>query len=543
MKFKKIFIVLFVLFLSNLIQYSAMAISALPVGGSSFSQATTIGAGNYNGTIAPNSDVYYQLAIKPGQELNTRGGFALADGTNLYSLGNLYLYDGEKEEIDDTYGEGESLIPYLSKSNQNIYVRLVNDSSEDSLVYTLELSLQNRFDANSLTDAGNNFDEAMPINLGSYTGYISGVSVMQTPFGNDFKDFYNIPVLKGVTYEFKMTPPVGVEGQLELFNNSRESIEDKSSANEDSVVSIFLTPSSNTNVFLSVGCGYTGSIVNYKIDIISSQPVSKYYTCSQGSCILAGEFISKTACEQAKTTKCYQDDSCGYSCGAIPPTTKNTTTTKNIVTTTTTKKTTTTTKGGGTTTTKGNETTTTTISTPITIIGMTTTTKGIHFGLGMLFVYSIWFNVIIGILILAAIAVLILYFLKPKEKEDYPTPVFSGSTDADKPTVGYKHACNYCGKLIPPNSTVCPLCGKSNPLGPGRCPKCHQPIQKDWKVCNGCGQNLRIVCPFCNKITFFGDYCEDCDARLLVTCPHCGQEQPPLSDKCIKCNKPLDKKK
>lgn len=528
MKFKKIFIVLLVLFLSGFIHYSAMAASALPLGGSSFSQATTIGAENYKGTIAPNSDMYYQLAIKPGQELNTRGGFTLVGGSNMYSIGNLYIYDGEKEEIDDTFGEGESLIPYLSKSNQNIYVRLVNDDSEDSLEYNLELSLQNRFDANSLTDAGNTFDEAMSINLGNYTGYISGVSAMQTPYGNDFKDFYNIPVLKGVTYEFKMTPPAGVEGQLELFNNSRESIEDKNSANEGSIVSLFLTPNINTNVFLSVGCGYTGSVVNYKLDIISSQPVSKYYTCSKGSCILAGEFISKTACEQAKTTKCYQDVNCGDSCGAMPPsTTKNTTTTI--------KKTTTTTKGDGT--------TTTTMSTSITIGEITTTTKGMRFGLGMLFVYSIWFNVIIGTLILAAIVVLILYFLKPKEKEDYPTPVFSGSTDADKPTVGYKHACNYCGKLIPPNSTVCPLCGKSNPLGPGRCPKCHQPIQKDWKVCNSCGQNLRIVCPFCNKITFFGDYCEDCDTRLLVTCPHCGQEQPPLSDKCIKCNKPLDKKK
>ena len=80
---------------------------------------------------------------------------------------------------------------------------------------------------------------------------------------------------------------------------------------------------------------------------------------------------------------------------------------------------------------------------------------------------------------IAAIIVLILYLTKPKDKENFPTPVFSGSNDADKPVVGYKHACNYCDKLIPPNSTVCPLCGKENPLGPGRCPKCHQPIQKD----------------------------------------------------------------
>ncbi|MDD5032484.1 MAG: hypothetical protein PHR36_05630, partial [Patescibacteria group bacterium] len=81
-----------------------------------------------------------------------------------------------------------------------------------------------------------------------------------------------------------------------------------------------------------------------------------------------------------------------------------------------------------------------------------------------------------------------------------------------------------------------------NPLGPSRCPKCHTPIEKDWKVCSNCDLNLRIVCPFCGKTTFFGEHCEDCGARLLVTCPNCDQEQPPLSDNCIKCGKPLTPK-
>ena len=118
-----------------------------------------------------------------------------------------------------------------------------------------------------------------------------------------------------------------------------------------------------------------------------------------------------------------------------------------------------------------------------------------------------------------------------------------GTEAANKPTVGYKHPCKYCGKLIPPNSAVCPLCGKTNPQGPYRCPKCHEPIEKNWQACSHCGQNLRIMCPKCGKITFFGDYCEDCNARLLVTCPHCNQEQPPLGDKCIKCDQPLETKK
>ena len=163
-----------------------------------------------------------------------------------------------------------------------------------------------------------------------------------------------------------------------------------------------------------------------------------------------------------------------------------------------------------------------------------------------------WFYLSLGALIVLVIVVFILYLKGGSEKKEYiPTPTlrsvpdgtdgsrtFSGTAEANKPVVGYKHPCKYCGKLIPPNSTACPFCGKINPLGPYRCPRCHEPVEKDWQVCPKCNQNLRIVCPYCGKNTFFGDYCENCGARLLVKCPSCGQEQPPISDKCIRCGKP-----
>jgi len=132
-------------------------------------------------------------------------------------------------------------------------------------------------------------------------------------------------------------------------------------------------------------------------------------------------------------------------------------------------------------------------------------------------------------------------FLSKKKIENAGFQSGTGTKEANKPIVGYKHSCKYCEKLIPPNSITCPFCEKTNPLGPERCPRCHEPIEKDWKVCAKCNQNLRIVCPYCEKITFFGDHCEDCGERLLVKCPSCSQEQPPIGDNCIKCNKPLKK--
>ena len=109
---------------------------------------------------------------------------------------------------------------------------------------------------------------------------------------------------------------------------------------------------------------------------------------------------------------------------------------------------------------------------------------------------------------------------------------------------GYKHPCKYCGGIIEPDARVCPLCGKSNPLGPERCPKCLNPVEKTFKNCAHCGLCLEIICPKCGVPTFFGDYCGNCGAKLTVICPNpkCGTEQPPVSDRCVKCSKPLGKK-
>ncbi len=151
---------------------------------------------------------------------------------------------------------------------------------------------------------------------------------------------------------------------------------------------------------------------------------------------------------------------------------------------------------------------------------------------------------LIVILVLAAIIVLVLLLKKNKNKletEEPKTGYLGGSEEANKPIVGYKHPCRYCGKLVPPDSSVCPYCQKVNPLGPLRCPKCHNPVNKDYKTCPHCSLKLGIKCPFCGEETFLGDYCEHCGQRLMVVCPNCKFEQLPLSDKCAQCGQPLKK--
>jgi hypothetical protein len=148
------------------------------------------------------------------------------------------------------------------------------------------------------------------------------------------------------------------------------------------------------------------------------------------------------------------------------------------------------------------------------------------------------FMLIIGLTVVAIIIIVFLIIKKKPIKKEEPQ-MSSGSPNADKSTVGYKHLCKYCQKLIPANSKVCPFCGKNNPQGPIRCPKCQSPVEEDWKVCSNCDLPLSIKCPKCNKTTFFGDYCEHCDGRLTIVCSNCGTEQPPIDELCRKCKKTL----
>ncbi|MCL5010693.1 MAG: DUF5684 domain-containing protein [Patescibacteria group bacterium] len=699
---------------------------ALPSGGGDFTQAAAIGYGAYQGTLAPGADFYYQTEVKTGQEINIKGGFGLAGGENMYSWGNVYVYDKNKQELFSEYGAGGTMGPWLSKSDQILYIRMLNEQTEDILTYDLEITLQNRFDAASQTDAGDTFEKALPIAFGSYTGYLAGVSVMQTPYGDDFRDYYKISVKKGISYEFKLTPlSAEDEAILELYNANRELIDEKTSPNKGAVASLSLTPQANTSVYLAVGCGYKAGIFSYKLEAKSSAVLTKFYNCKDSVCGFAGSYSSLQECQQATAKACYQTSDCAGKCKGAEPVACSSDSDcpadypscvggkcvdmgeKPPVGVCQSECNSGQTKcfdnfnyykcgdynkdgcfewaspvycGEGNKCASGkcakaqgcqcsqwqgaecgasgcaqDQTAETRICAPAAcdiekicqsdascqIMPPPLPPSGIDVGTGtgagwfksfrsgfnvwhwfggfyiifwiLIYVYSSfclqtlarktgtkdgwmawvpfaniflalriaqkplwWFilvlisivNIVVGVIVWMKIAerrgkpdwwgilmiipvvnIVVLGCLAFSNgsgggQKTAPAPYAEqagGTQEANKPVVGYKHACKYCDKLIPPNSNICPFCKKSNPLGPCRCPKCREPIEKEWQVCAKCNQDLRIVCPFCKKVTFFGDHCEDCGARLLITCPNCGQEQPPLGDKCIKCGQALEK--
>lgn len=613
----------------------ARAQQSLTQGGNSFETAVLLSPGKYQGgPLEERQELYYSIQVKAGQEINAEAKYFSESGCTIT------LYNEAKEELISNYGENPKInwLANANKSLHNYYLKIANDASAVES-FSLEVSLANYYDANSGTDAGDTFDKALTIVPGTYNGYLTGFSGIANAVGDDWQDIYKIGLKKGITYEFKAIPPSKTSLTLSLYDLNRQLLKEEESANQGSIVFLSLTPSADTNIFVSVLHGeypYQDALVSYQLEVKSSASLIKFYVCDNDYCKSAGEFASKEDCQKATTKTCYQTENCDNKCGVpIPTLTPTSTPIPTIIPTLTPTSTPSPCKnecktgqtkcfdnfnyqkcgnfdddiclewstpvycgegngckngkctgvtkckcsawaqeGCGKNNCQQNEiyqtrtcepkgcdkesqclsdkscsltptptpaptsTPTVTPSPTPTIIIPPIISKSPN--------WPLIGGIIAGGLSIIGLTVF-LVFRKPSkdksnksDKGETSSPYYGGgSKEADKPVVGYKHPCRYCEKLIPPDSEVCPFCGKENPLGPMRCPKCHSPVEKDWQTCSHCGLNLRIVCPYCGKTTFFGDYCEDCGKKLTVICPSCQFEQPPISDKCIKCGKPL----
>jgi hypothetical protein len=719
----KTFICSFVFLFLMLFGVNFAGAAALPTGGTGFSSAVSIQPGTYQGgALTEGQDLYYRIFANAGQQIKLVDNITPTEP--LYGVTHeITLYDENQNELmNDDNGNNPFVVYWLAgagKSTHNYYLK-ISDVTWDTASFSLSYSLSNYFDANSQTDAGENFDKPISLGVGNYTGYLAGHPYLALQVGDDIKDYYKVAVTKGVSYEFKAIPETKGSLTFEMFNVNREILDEKSSANEGAAITLSLTPAANTDVYLALSDAYSmgnseaGDLLDYSLSVKSSATaLTKYYNCTNGACGLAGSFASSTDCQATTTKICYPSANCDNKCGSVEtfaclssadcPTNalcvagqcigtggKPIGACENECSSGQTKcfdnfnyykcgdynkdgcyewaspvycgegnkcdngKCTKAAgcqcsewqdsecEGAGCAEGQMAKTRTCTpaacdiekmcqsdascgtiilppsgfdIFALLATMGIWTWFGGffiifwiaayVYFALCLMVLAKKtgtknewmawipianiflminiakkplwWFilifvplvNIVIAVILWMAIAerrgkenwlgILIIvpaigilipgylaFFDNGKSgKTEPPSKPYNatGIAGADKPTVGYKHACKYCEKLIPPNSVACPFCEKVNPLGPDRCPKCHNPIEKEWKVCANCNQNLRIVCPYCGKVTFFGDHCEDCGKRLLVTCPNCGQEQPPIGDNCIKCDEPLKPKK
>ena len=560
MKNKKSLKINLVVVLLGLVFFGVNLVKAqqvLPTGGTSFETAVSLESGNYQaGELLNSTEVFYSVQVEASQKIEAKGLFVPVSNDTLISIS---LYNSDKEQIassgwDNRNSPSVSLLSSSKNDTSEYYVKVSNDAIWNIKSYSLDISLVDNYDANSQTDAGDNFENALAIIApGQYQGYLSGEEE-DNHEEIDFRDFYKITVKKGQTLTIDVTPPLEARMQLSLYNIKRVLIKTIASENAGAIVSHSFDVINDGDVFAKVVCTseYTVDTIPYGLDLAVESPGEENQVIGQigdnsgSEELFSGEAFSFF--KQLSIFSFFKSSICKWFTGGflllwtfpyiyfafclqvLAQKTKTTNAWLAWI--------------------------------PILNVFLMLNIAQKPLWWAVLILVPL-VNIVIGIIIWMAIAqrrgkpswwgiltiipvigILVPAYLafsdEDSSKIETTEPyIATGTEAANKPTVGYKHACKYCGKMVSPNPTVCPFCGKANPTGPFRCPKCHEPVEKDWKVCPKCNQELRIVCPFCGKVTFFGDHCDNCGKRLLVTCSHCKQQQPPLGDNCIKCGKPL----
>jgi len=198
---KKLLLLIIGIFIFSFNKVSAQEI--LPAGGDSFETAVPLSPGEYQGrAFGEDEDSYYSISnIQPGQEIQVQVLFT--GNTNL----GFFFYDQNKQKLakKEYVGENDnSLLSWLNgaSSSQRCYWRIKNQAINTAILKSVSIKIIDRFDANSQTDAGGSFENALPIEAGQYKGFLDF-----NYKASDREDFYKISVARGQKLTVRATPP------------------------------------------------------------------------------------------------------------------------------------------------------------------------------------------------------------------------------------------------------------------------------------------------------------------------------------------------
>jgi len=249
----------------------ANAQEALPAGGDDFDTVVEIKPGSYEGAglIEKGVKEYFYINVKPGQELKLEGTFkAFSDA---WGEEELTLYNEDRKQL---VKEGEGLdkgqqvlfsFSWMPGSDKDLYKYYIKRECTWHKVESLSLniSLTDRYDAGTQTDAGDTVEKAMSVGLGEYKSYLSGKE------GTDAKDFYKVAVKKGQTLAAKVTPPSEATMRVAVYDKDRRVLKDEYAPNPGAIVTNSVPITKSGDVFIGVICDRYCSkkLVAYSLNI------------------------------------------------------------------------------------------------------------------------------------------------------------------------------------------------------------------------------------------------------------------------------------
>jgi hypothetical protein len=244
---------------------------ALPKGGDGFDTVVEIKPGNYEvaGLIEKGVKEYFYINVKPGQELKLEGTFkAFSDA---WGEEELTLYNEDRKQLvkeGESLDKGEQVLfsfSWLPGSDKNLHKYYIKRECTWHKVESLSLniSLTDRYDAGTQTDAGDTIEKAMSVESGEYKAYLSGKE------GTDTNDFYKVGVKKGQTLAVKVTPPSEATMRIAVYDKDRGVLKDEYAPNPGAIVTNSLPITKSGDVFVGVICDRycSENVVKYTLNV------------------------------------------------------------------------------------------------------------------------------------------------------------------------------------------------------------------------------------------------------------------------------------
>ena len=230
--------------------------------GDSFNTATQIVPGFYEDELTDPEEKYSYIILKPGQELVYK--LTVDDlGSKGFKMMSE-VFDEERSQIGELaklgLGEGDTKSFYFSTSSKEdtyrFYIRTATKDPTDAqsgyVKYHTTISVEDHFDADTETDAGDTFNDALSISSGKYEGWLARTQSS----GNDRKDYYRLSIRSGDKVNVALTPSGEERLTLSIYNEDRECVKTEESKEAGSIARTQWLADSSQYIYILVDGTY-----------------------------------------------------------------------------------------------------------------------------------------------------------------------------------------------------------------------------------------------------------------------------------------------
>lgn len=263
-----------VMFLGGLAVFAnpVKTMAADAIGSSTIETASPITPGQYNGpALEFQQAAFYKITVKAGQELKIVGNFTPARTDYGGTLNTIRIYDQDRVQLVDQFeGSGTAVnvvtattLASSAKETQTYYIEVTDDAWGTSSS-TLDISLTDRYDAESNTDAGQTIETAMAIQAGRHTGYLSQV---------DTDDYFSVPAASG-KFSIKVIPNGKMQPMVEIYDQDRTILSTHMAQNVGEIFTLTADVAQAGNVFVHISCDSSTGCVDEAREYVFATSIS-----------------------------------------------------------------------------------------------------------------------------------------------------------------------------------------------------------------------------------------------------------------------------